>query len=178
MKILRLLKIFTVPFKLLQAQLYPVKYAKRLGVVMKGSITIYGSSYKMFSSEAFLVTLGDNVYISLDAKFICHDGSVLPFRKDIPDLDITKRINVGDNVFIGLGALVLPGVTIGNNCVVGAYAVVTKDVPDGMIVGGNPARVIKKTSEYLKKAEEDSIHIGHLTGKDKVKRYKEIFNIK
>lgn len=177
MKIARLLKIFTVPYKLLQAQLCPVKYAKALGVTMKGSVTIYGSSYKMFSAEPYLVTLGDNVYISLDAKFICHDGSVLPFRKDIPDLDITKRITIGNNVFIGLGALVLPGVIIGNDCIVGAYSVVTKDVPDGMIVGGNPAKVIKKTSEYLKKAQENSTHIGHLTGKEKVKKYKEIFEV-
>jgi acetyltransferase-like isoleucine patch superfamily enzyme len=162
---------------MLNAQLYPVKYAKKLGVFMNGKVTIYGSSYKMFSSEPFLVTLGDNVYISLDAKFICHDGAVLPFRKDIPDLDITKRITVGNNVFIGLGALILPGVTIGNDCIVGAYSVVTKNVLNGTIVGGNPAKVIKKTSEYLKKAEKDSIHIGHLTGQEKVKKYKEIFEI-
>lgn len=178
MRLQRILKIFTVPFKLLYAQLYPVQYAKSLGVNMQGAVTIYGSSYMMFSSEPFLVTLGDNVYISLDAKFICHDGSVLPFRKDIPDLDITKRINIGNNVFIGLGALILPGVTIGNDCIVGAYAVVTKDVPDGTIVAGNPARVIKKTDDYLKKAKEDSLHIGHLVGKEKEKVYKEIFGIK
>jgi len=177
MKLSRVLKIFTVPYKLLLAQLYPVKYAKKLGVTMKGSVTIYGSSYKMFSAEPYLVTLGDNVYISLDAKFVCHDGSVLPFRKDIPDLDITKRITVGDNVFIGMGALILPGVTIGNNCIVGAYAVVTKDVPDGTVVGGNPAKKIKKTSDYLEKAQEDSIHIGHLTGKEKIKAYNTIFEV-
>ncbi|MDX1810143.1 MAG: acyltransferase [Sulfurospirillaceae bacterium] len=178
MQISRLLKIFTVPYKLLYAQLYPVEYARRLGVTMKGSVTIYGSSYKMFSSEPYLVTLGDNVYISLDARFICHDGSVLPFRKDIPDIDITKRIVVGDNVFIGLGAFILAGVTIGNNCVIGANSVVTKDVPDGSIYGGNPARFIKSTSEYLEKAQKDSLHIGHITGKEKVKKYKSIFGIK
>ncbi len=177
MKIFRLLKIFTVPYKRLMAELYPVKYAKSLGVVMKGHVTIYGSSYKMFSAEPYLVTLGDNVYISLDAKFICHDGAVLPFRKDIPDLDITKRITVGNNVFIGLGALILPGVTIGNNCVVGAYSVVTKDVPDGSIVAGNPAKIVKTISDYLEKAQQESIHIGHLTGQAKVKKYKEIFGV-
>jgi carbonic anhydrase/acetyltransferase-like protein (isoleucine patch superfamily) len=177
MKLKRILKIFTVPYKLLEAQLFPVGYAKKIGVKMEGTVTIYGSSYKMFSSEPFLVTLGNNVYISLEAKFICHDGSVLPFRKDIPDLDITKRINIGNNVFIGLGALILPGVTIGNNCVVGAYSVVTKNVPEDSIVGGNPAKIIKKTSEYIEKAKRDSLHIGHLYGKEKEKRYKEIFKI-
>jgi len=149
MKLTRLIKVFTVPYRLLWAQLCPVAYAKSLGVVMNGVVTIYGSSYKMFSAEPYLVTLGDNVYISLDAKFICHDGAVLPFRKDFPDLDITKRINVGNNVFIGLGALILPGVSIGNNCVVAAYSVVTKNVPDGMTVFGNPA--IELTKENLKK---------------------------
>ena len=74
--------------------------------------------------------------------------------------------------------LILPGVTIGNNCVIGAYSVVTKDVPDGTIVGGNPAKIIKKTSEYLEKAEFNSLHIGHLKGKEKEKKYKEIFGIK
>jgi carbonic anhydrase/acetyltransferase-like protein (isoleucine patch superfamily) len=177
MKLKRVFKIFTVPIKILYAQLYPVEYAKSIGVKMMGKVIIYGSSYTMFSSESFLVTLGDNVYISLDAKFICHDGSVLPFRKDIPDLDIAKRITVGDNVFIGLGALILPGITIGNNCVVGAYSVVTKDVPSGTIVGGNPAKIIKKTSEYLEKAKSDSLCIGDITGKEKEKKYKEIFRI-
>jgi len=177
MKISRMIKIFTVPFKMLYAQLYPVGYAKKLGVTMKGSVTIYGSSYKMFSTEPYLVTLGDNVYISLDARFVCHDGSVLPFRKDIPDLDITKRIQVGNNVFIGMGALILPGVTIGDNCIIGAHSVVTKDVPNGTVVGGNPAKVLKQTSEYLQKAKENSLHIGHLIGKEKVKKYKEIFEV-
>lgn len=177
MKINRLLKIFTVPFKLLYAQLYPVKFAKSIGVNIKGDVTIYGSSYKMFSSEPYLVTLGDNVYISLDAKFICHDGSVLPFRKETPDLDITKRISVGNNVFIGLGAVILAGATIGDDCIIGANALVSKDVPSGTIVGGNPAKFIKYTKDYLEKAKGDSLHIGDLTGKDKVIAYKKIFGI-
>ena len=177
MKLLRLLKILTVPLKLLKAQLYPVSYAEKSGVVMNGKVTIYGSSYKMFSSEPYLVTLGDNVFISLDARFICHDGSVLPFRKDIPDLDVTKRINIGNNVFVGMGAVILPGVTIGNNCIIAAYSIVTKDVSDDTVVGGNPAKTIKTISEYLNKAQKSSIHIGHLTGKEKVKKYKEIFNV-
>src|SRR3990167_9860876 len=106
MNVLRLLKIFTVPFKMLHAALYPVSYARKIGVEIKGRVTIYGSSYAMFSSEPYLVTLGDNVYISIGARFVCHDGSTLPFRKDIPDLELAGEIRVGNNVFIGAGALV------------------------------------------------------------------------
>lgn len=174
----RLLKVFTVPFRMFYAAYKPVAYARRLGVTMKGKVTIYGSSYAMFSSEPYLVTLGDNVFISINARFVCHDGSTLPFRVDIPDLELAGEITVGDNVFIGMGALVLPNITIGKNCIVGANAVVTKNVPDGMIVAGNPARIIGETSEFLKRAQTKSLKIGDLHGTAKVEAYKRIFNKK
>lgn len=172
----RLLKVFTVPFKMLHAVLYPVSYAKSIGVKLNGFVTIYGSSYSMFSSEPYLVTLGDNVYISVDAKFLCHDGATLPFRKDCPDLELAGEVVVGNNVFIGMGALILPNVKIGSNCIVGARAVVTKSVPDGSIVAGNPAKFIGHTKDFLDRAKERSLRIGHLKGIDKVKAYKRIFN--
>ena len=56
----------------------------------------------------------------------------------------TKPIIIGDDVWIGANAVILPGVTIGKHCVVAAGAVVTKDVPDNTIVGGVPAKEIKK----------------------------------
>ena len=56
----------------------------------------------------------------------------------------TKPVVIGDDVWIGANAVILPGVTIGSHCVVAAGAVVTKDVPDNCVVGGVPAKVIKK----------------------------------
>ena len=53
-------------------------------------------------------------------------------------------MKIGDNVWIGGSAVIVPGVTIGNNVVVAAGAVVTKDVPDNVVVGGNPAKIIKE----------------------------------
>ncbi|WP_321372017.1 acyltransferase [uncultured Desulfuromusa sp.] len=176
MKLSRISKIFTVPFNMFHATFDPVSYAQKIGVNFNGDVKIYGSSYSMFSSEPFLVTLGDNVFISVGASFICHDGSTLPFRKDFPSLELAGEITVGDNVFVGAGALVLANVSIGNNCIIGANAVVTKDVPDDSIVAGNPARFIKKTSEFLEKAKCNSLDIGHLTGKEKVAAYKKIFH--
>ena len=57
----------------------------------------------------------------------------------------TKPVIIGDDVWIGANAVILPGVTIGKHCVVAAGAVVTKDVPDNTIVGGVPAKEIKKS---------------------------------
>ncbi|WP_145325364.1 sugar O-acetyltransferase [Paenibacillus xylanexedens] len=58
-----------------------------------------------------------------------------------------KPVKIGNNVWVGGRAIINPGVTIGNNVVVASGAVVTKDVPDNVVVGGNPARVIKQIDE-------------------------------
>jgi len=57
---------------------------------------------------------------------------------------LTKPVRIGDNVWIGMGAIVLKGVTIGDNSVVGAGAVVTKNIPANAVVAGNPARIVKR----------------------------------
>lgn len=55
-----------------------------------------------------------------------------------------KPVIIGDNVWIGGGAIINPGIRIGDNVVIGSGAVVTKNVPDNVVVGGNPATVIKE----------------------------------
>lgn len=102
-------------------------------------------------------------------KFITHDGGTLLYRNQIPDLEITKPIIVGNNVYIGLDVIILPGVSIGNNVVIGAGAVVTKNIPDNSVVAGVPAKVIKTADEYLKKLQKESLHLGHLKGREKDK---------
>jgi acetyltransferase-like isoleucine patch superfamily enzyme len=161
---------------MLYAKLRPVAYARRIGVRLGKDVMIYGSSYDMFSAEPYLVTIGDNVHIT-QARFVCHDGGVLPFRKWYPKLEAAGRINIGSNTFIGLGACILHGVTIGENCIIGAYAVVTRDIPAGSVVGGNPARVIKSTEEYISVRREKSLEIGDLHGFEKMRAYKKLFHV-
>jgi acetyltransferase-like isoleucine patch superfamily enzyme len=170
-------KLVMLPLELILAKLRPVEYARRLGVKINGKVTIYGSSYNMFSTEPFLVSLGDNVFISVGAKFICHDGGVLIFRRHQPNLDIAAKIAVGDNVFIGAGAVILKGVTIGSNSIVGANAVVSKSVPEGQVVAGNPAKVVCSIDDYYQKCQMNSTGLGYLTGKDKEKKYREYFDV-
>ena len=90
-------------------------------------------------------------------------------------MEITKPIVVGDNVYIGNNVILLPGVTIGNNVIIGAGAVVSKDIPDNSVAVGVPARVIKSTDEYFEKIKKESLHLGHLKGKDKDDALKEYY---
>jgi acetyltransferase-like isoleucine patch superfamily enzyme len=142
----------------------------------RGGVHLYG--HIEWNTEPWLITLGDNVHITDGAKFITHDGGTLLYRKQIPDLEITKPIVVGNNVYIGNDVIILPGVTIGNNVVIGAGAVVTKDISDNSVAVGVPARVIKTADEYFAKIKAESLHLGHLKGQEKDKALMKYYGYK
>jgi acetyltransferase-like isoleucine patch superfamily enzyme len=173
----RVMKLFTVPFKMLYAKMYPERYAKMIGVNMGEGVRIYGSSYSMFSTEPWLVTLGNNVHIVGETAFLPHDGGTLILRSKVPDLELTQPITVGDNVYIGLRCLIMLGVHIGSNVIIGAGSIVTKDIPENSVAAGVPASVIKTLDEYLEKANSNSLHLGHLYSEEKARELKKIFNL-
>ena len=152
--------------KIVKLILKPKKYAKKIGVNFdEKNVYIYGKI--SWSTEPWLITIGNNVHITDGVKFLTHDGGTLLFRKQIPDLEITKPICIGNNVYIGNNVLILPGITIGNNVVIGAGAVITKNIPDNSVVAGVPGKIIKTTDEYFEKLQRESLHLGHLKGKEK-----------
>jgi acetyltransferase-like isoleucine patch superfamily enzyme len=87
-----------------------------------------------------LVSIGADCMIGTHVSIIDNDFHELVDRHRMP---ISKPVIIGDNVWIGNRAIILPGVTIGDGSVVGAGAVVVHDVPPGTLVVGNPARVVK-----------------------------------
>ncbi|MEG1039262.1 MAG: acyltransferase [Pseudomonas sp.] len=101
-----------------------------------------------------MVRLGNQVGLS-DCTLIGHDAVVLllGYLYD-KHLDSVGYIDVRDNCYIGHGAIVMPRVTIGPNSIVAAGAIVTKDVPPGTVVAGNPAKVICSTDDLFKRVEE------------------------
>lgn len=97
------------------------------------------------------VSIGNNVVLS-DCTFICHDGSVeVLYHVFNESVDAVGEIIVHDNVFIGHGAIILRGVSIGPNAIVAAGAVVSRDVPRGEVFGGVPAKRIGTMETYLAK---------------------------
>ena len=168
-------KIHRKLYELIIGRLYPEKYASKIGVNFShGDVHIYGKV--MWGTEPWIITLGKNVHITDGVKFITHDGGVLLFRKDIPDLEITKPIIIGNDVYIGNNVILLPGIKIGSKVVIGAGAVVTKDIPDNSVVAGVPARIIKTSAEYFAKIQQESLHLGNLCGKEKDKALMRYYN--
>ncbi len=87
------------------------------------------------------VIIGDNTMIASHVQITTstHDYAVRPYR----DYRKNAPVTIGRNVWIGTGAIILPGITIGDNSVIGAGSVVNNDVPENTVVAGVPARVIR-----------------------------------
>lgn len=121
-----------------------VEYLRSQGVKIGQNVDIINSNIE--HCHSFLVTIGNNVTIT-NATILAHDASTKKF------LGYSKvgRVDIGDDVFIGFGAIILPNTQIGNRVIVGAGTVVARDVPDNVVIGGNPFRIICTFDEYLKK---------------------------
>lgn len=89
------------------------------------------------------VTFGDNVFIAPNCGFYTA-GHPIEVEKRNQGIEYAKPIIIGDNVWIGGNVVVLPGVSIGKNSVIGAGSVVTKDIPENVIAVGNPCKVLRK----------------------------------
>ncbi len=112
-----------------------IDYPWRLSIGEKSSI---GDGTWVYALDK--VSIGKNVCIGEDVRLLTGSHDITSSHFDL----VTLPILIGDNVWIATGVTILPGVTIGEGAVVAAGAVVTKDVEPWSVVGGNPAKFIKK----------------------------------
>jgi len=147
-------------------------YSKYMGVNFGQNVRITGTP--LFGSEPYLITIGDDVTITDGVTFHTHDGGVGVLRAKYPGLDIIKPVTVGNNVFIGSHATLMPGITIGNNVIIGAGSLISRDIPDNVVVVGVPAKIIKTLAEYEEKVLKEGIYIENRG--NKVLRKKEILS--
>lgn len=97
----------------------------------------------VFSVVRGTVTLGDGVRIGAHTSILGFNHSIAPDRPVFRQPITAKGITIGDDVWIGSNSVIVDGVRVGSHAVIGAGAVVTRDVPDWAVVGGNPARIIR-----------------------------------
>lgn len=135
-------------------------------------------------AHCWLIKIGNNVTIAPQAYLLAHDAST----KKINNYTKVGSVFIEDNVFIGARALIMPGVTVGKNSIVAAGSIVTKSIPSGSIVVGNPAKVISTIEKYKidqnKQISEASTKIydrrytlrGNVSEYNKRKMYEELIN--
>jgi GT2 family glycosyltransferase/acetyltransferase-like isoleucine patch superfamily enzyme len=124
-----------------------------------------------FGSEPYLIEIGDYVRIASGVSFVTHDGGMWVLRNNgmLKDADYFGRIIIGNNVHIGLNAIIMPGVVIGDNVIIGAGSIVTRNIQDNCIAAGVPARVIRDLDDYYNKYIDKVDYTKHLNAKDKKK---------
>lgn len=160
MRIIRTLKNIWFRFLVWKADAFSLAgvYRKHLGINIGERVRITGKNVR-FGSEPFLIEIGNDVTITNGVIFETHDGGVGLFRKEFPGINVFGRIKIGDDVFIGNNCIIMPGVTIGDNVVIGAGSIVTKDIPSNAVAAGIPARVLKTFEEYKQKALQRGVYI-------------------
>lgn len=120
---------------------------RSMGIQIGESVAIYECVFDV--TYPFLISIGDNCTLT-GAQLMCHDESSILFRNRTTVAPVTVR----DRVFVGRGAILLPGVTVGPDAIVGAGAIVTSDVAPGTVVAGNPARVIATVDDVMSRRVE------------------------
>lgn len=142
-----------------------IKFYSKLGVNFEGKgpswispdIYIDGFNYKS-------ITIGENVKISREVLILNHDYAVNHLIEALyseiekkEKIVFTGDVYIGANTFIGARVTILPGTKIGKNCIIGASSTVKGVIPDNSVVIGNPARVLKKTTDLCEETIEKFI---------------------
>lgn len=142
MKIKRFISQINEKFKLKSLRKQGVKLGKN--VKLTGRVRV--------GSEGYLVEIGDDVTIA-GADILTHDGGIRVVRQLVNNKNLKKqgRVSIKNNSFIGKNSIILPGVSIGPNSIVGCGSVVTKNVPPNTVYAGNPAKYICSIEEYKNK---------------------------
>ena len=99
--------------------------------------------------HCYHITIGDKVTLAPRVHILAHDASTAKFIKAVRCANVV----IGNEVFVGAGTIILPGVHIGNRVIIGAGSVVTKDIPENKVAVGNPAKVICTLNDYLAKEQ-------------------------
>jgi maltose O-acetyltransferase len=112
-----------------------------------GTGAYIGQGVFLDAGHPWLISIGENSVITSGTVVLAHDASA----KLHTGFTRIARVTIGNRVFVGAGAVILPGATIGDDSIVGALTVVRGDIPPGSVVVGNPARVVSDVESFAEK---------------------------
>ncbi len=123
------------------------KQARYEGVIMGNHNLIMS---KFWDTEAYLIKIGSYCQLTEESRIYTHGGALLA-REKYPQFDFFGKVELGDRVYVGAGARIMPGVTIGDNVLIASGSIVTKSIPSNVVVAGNPAKFVCTMDEYIEK---------------------------
>lgn len=125
-------------------------FIHRLRGVHVGKGSKIARSVLIDDSRPDLVTIGKSVWVTAGCQLLCHQRDILQYKVGVPVMNLPLKyapIVIEDGAHIGIGSIIMPGVTIGKGAVIGAGSVVTRDIPPYCVAVGVPAKVIKTFTE-------------------------------
>ena len=129
-----------------------LKYLREQGVQIGENVFFQSRSFNIDISRPSLVSIGDNCYFNRNFTLLTHDWVTNVFIHSGKEfINSSGRVQIGNNVSFGQNVMVLKGVTIGDNCFIGAGSIVTKDIPANSIAAGSPCKVIMSLDDYYQR---------------------------
>lgn len=130
-----------------------IAYLRRGGVKIGDNVIFRGAKNTLIDmTRPCLVEIGDNVDINRNFQLFTHDWGTHVFRNKFHDfVNSSGKVRIGNNIYFGTSVIVLKGVTIGDNCIIAAGSLVTKDIPANSVAAGVPCKVICSIDDYFKK---------------------------
>lgn len=119
---------------------------KKVGCHIGKNIFV-GDNVHIDTGHSDLIYIDDHAHVTGGCRLLCHQRNLRDYRKGDDAAKLPYKlgeIHIGKGVMIGMETLIMPGVTIGDGAIVGAYSLVTKDIPAWTIATGRPARVVKE----------------------------------
>lgn len=109
-------------------------------------------------SRSVLITIGNNVDINTNFQILTHDWASFVFINKYHDfVNSEGGVSIGNNIYFGTNVIILKGVTIGDNCIIGAGSIVNLSIPANSVATGNPCRVVCSLDEYYEKRKQKGL---------------------
>ena len=135
-----------------------VSYLKRKGVQVGEGTVFFSGARNIDITRPCLVEIGRNCMFTSGVQVLTHGFDWAVLREKYGEMLCSSgKVVIEDNVFIGINAVILKGVRIGENTIIGAGSVVTHDIPGNSVAAGNPCKVIMSIDQYYQKRKIDCV---------------------